>query len=423
MKNRTAIILLFLANSISGISQGICMIAIPWYFTATLGWQSRFGIFYGILTILSTLWSIYAGTLIDKYNRKYIQIIYSILGFSIMSLAALSVHYENIPLWSISGFAFAFTVLLYNIHYMNIYSLAQEISPPEYYNKTISYLEVQGQATTIIGGAAAAILMEGSQNGILSIFGFQRTTPFTIHPWTLYDLFALDAFTYFIAICILWAIRFEPIQKRVIENESTWNRLKLGWDFLKNRPALLIIGWLSPAVFVCVLLISFFLMPSYISLVLKESSHVFASSELYFALGALFAGFFARHFLTRYHEVNRILILFGFSLLVFAVFLFNRYLGLFYAANILFGFSNASIRYNRVSYFWKLVPNQLMGRVSAVLNISSYLMRAIWGFIFSLPLFTGSEGMILVMWMLFFFILISGIIIFKYSQEIKSLEN
>jgi MFS transporter, DHA3 family, macrolide efflux protein len=172
-----------------------------------------------------------------------------------------------------------------------------------------------------------------------------------------------------------------------------------------------------------VLLISFFLMPTYISQVLHAQSHVFASSELYFAVGALAAGFFARYFLTNQHEVTRILVLFTITLIIFLIFIFNKTLGLFYVANILFGFANASIRFNRVSYFWKLIPNQLMGRVSSVLNVSSYALRALWGFIFSLPLFTRQGGIILVMWVLFFFILISGIVIFKYSKEIKSLEN
>lgn len=185
----------------------------------------------------------------------------------------------------------------------------------------------------------------------------------------------------------------------------------------------MIVGWLSPAVFVCVLLISFFLMPSYVSNVLMAPSHVFASSELYFALGALMAGFLARYFLASRHEVTRILVLFSITLVVFGIFICNRQLSLFYLANILFGFSNAFIRYNRVSYFWKLVPNHLMGRVSSVLNISSYLMRAIWGFIFSLPFFTGYFGMIWVMWILFFFVLICGIVIYSYSSAIKALEN
>ena len=423
MKNRTAILLLFLANTVSGISQGICMIAIPWYFTATLGWQSSFGVFFGVLTVVSTGWSIYAGTLIDKYNRKTIQIVYSLLGLILMSLAALAGHYESIPLWVVSAIVFAFTVLLYNIHYMNIYSIAQEIAPIEYHNKLISYLEVQGQTTTILGGAAAAILLEGTKNGTLNIFGFQIQSAWSLHSWTLYEIYALDAFTYFLAILILCAIRFQPIKVRSEETESAWIRFQTGWNFLKDKPALIIIGWLSPAVFVCVLLISFYLMPSYISFVLNASSHVFASSELYFALGALLAGFLARYFLLQFHEVTRILVLFALALVVFGLFIFNRHLGLFYLANILFGFSNASIRFNRISYLWKLVPNQLMGRVSAVLNISSYLLRAIWGFIFSLPFFTGREGMLWVMWVLFFFILFSGIIIYRYSTEIKSLEN
>lgn len=423
MKNRNAILLLFLANTVSGISQGICMIAIPWYFTATLGWQSSFGIFFGVLTIISTIWSIYAGTLIDKYNRKTIQIVYSVLGLIIMSLAALAGQFESIPLWVVSAIAFAFTALLYNIHYMNIYSIAQEISPPEYYNKVISYLEVQGQATTILGGAAAAILLEGSNNGNLTIFGFEIQSVYSFRPWSLYELYGLDAFTYLISILILISIRIQPVKVRTEETESAWRRFQIGWSFLKDKPALIIVIWLSQAVFVCVLLISFYLMPSYISLVLNASSHVFASSELYFALGALAAGFLARHFLLKFHEVTRILVLFALALLVFGIFIFNKHLGIFYLANILFGFSNASIRYNRVSYLWKLVPNQLMGRVSSVLNISSYVLRAVWGFIFSIPFFTGRDGMIWVMWALFFFILVSGIIIYKYSNQIKSLEN
>ena len=399
------------------------MIAIPWYFTATLGLQSSFGVFFGVITLVSTFWSIYAGTLIDRYNRKKLLILYSALGFIIMGFSALMGYFNILPIWFICGVAYAFTALLYNIHYMNIYSIAQEISPPEYYNKIISYLEVQGQATTILGGAAAAILMDGTRNGVLSIFGFQFKAFSTFLPWPLYKIFALDSFTYLLAILVLLFIRFIPISIRNAETESAWTRFKTGWNFLKGKPSLIIIGWLSNAVFVCVLLISFFLMPSYVSLVLNAPSHVFASSELYFALGALFAGFFARHFLLSYHEVTRILILFSMAMIVFIIFIFNRNLGLFFAANILFGFANASIRFNRVSYFWKLVPNQLMGRVLSVLNISSYLMRAMWGFIFALPIFTKSSGMILVMWVLLFFILISGFVIFRYNSAIKTLEN
>lgn len=423
MQNKQAITLLFLANTISGISQGICMIAIPWYFTAVLGYQSSFGVFYGVLTLISTVWSIYAGVLIDRYNRKKIIISYSVLGLILMSLASIF-SYQNIaPLWLISGIVFAFTVLLYNIHYMNIYSFAQEITPPNYYNKVISYLEVQGQFTTILGGALAAILLDGSANGVITIFGFDWIIGRTIEKWSLAKIFALDALTYVLAISILFMIKYSPIQTKKREVELAWERFRAGWNFLKTKPALLIVSWTSSAVFVCVLLISFFLMPSYVSLVLNATSSVFASSELYFALGALLAGFTARYFYVSKHEVTRILLLFGMAMLVFLIFIFNRNLTIFYIANILFGFSNAAIRFNRVSYFWRIVPNQLMGRVSSVANVASYLLRSLWGFVFALPLFEGTSGIENVMLVLFCFILLSGVIIFYYSSVLKSEES
>lgn len=399
------------------------MIAIPWYFTAVLGYQSLFGILYGVLAILSTIWSIYAGMLTDRYNRKKILITYSIIGGLLMSFAAASQLVSMIPLWLVSAVVFSFTALLFNIHYTNIYSFAQEITPQEEYNKVISQLEVQGQFTTILGGVLAAVLMEGTVNHSISILGLNLSFPFQLAPWSLYQIFGLDALTYFIAVLILGAIRYQPGYRQDTDKESAWQRIQVGWNYLWSKPFLLIFSWASTAVFVSVLLISFFLMPSYISLVLSEKSHVFAFSELFFALGALLAGFFARFFLSRWHEVNRILFLFGIALIVFLVFIFNTKLTWFYLANIFFGFSNAAIRYNRVSFLWKIIPNYLMGRVSAVISTSSYVLRAFWGFIFSLPLFTGKSGMIYVMMTLLFFILISGIFILYHSSGVKQLKK
>jgi MFS transporter, DHA3 family, macrolide efflux protein len=423
MHNQRAIFLLLLSNAISGISQGIIMIAIPWYYTATLGYLSEFGVFYGILTLISTVWSIYAGTLIDRYDRRKILMIQSLVGCIILGIASYISQIQLISEWLIAGLVFTFTVLLYNIHYMNIYSFAQEITPSYQYSKVISYVEIQGQATTIVGGALAAILLEGTSQGVLTLFGFDFQLGFDIPKWNLSRLFALDALTYIVSILILSQLTYKSIVTKPIEVESAWHRVKMGWNFLKDKPALLIFGWLSSAVFICVLLISFFLMPTYVSLVLNKSSQVFASSELYFALGALLAGYSARYFLQSLHEVQRVLCLFILGLVVFIIFIFNTNLALFYFANILFGYSNAAIRFNRVSFFWKIIPNHIMGRASSVINISSYLLRSFWGFIFAIPFFRGREGILDIMIVLFAFIGLSGFIVFIYRNQIKDLEN
>ncbi|MCB0409746.1 MAG: hypothetical protein KDD29_05970, partial [Flavobacteriales bacterium] len=72
MKNKKALNFLFAANTISGFAQGISMLAIPWYFASVLNDSTTFGIIYAITTIISLFWGLYAGTLIDRYNRKII---------------------------------------------------------------------------------------------------------------------------------------------------------------------------------------------------------------------------------------------------------------------------------------------------------------------------------------------------------------
>ena len=69
MKNARAIRLLLFANFISGIAQGISMISIPLYF-ARNHMSNWFNIAYVMITVVSLFWSLYGGTLIDKYNRK-----------------------------------------------------------------------------------------------------------------------------------------------------------------------------------------------------------------------------------------------------------------------------------------------------------------------------------------------------------------
>ena len=72
LKNNTRLLLLFLAHIISGISSGVSMIAIPWYFTNNLNLNSTFSVIFGSVTLIGLFWGLYSGTIIDKYNRKTI---------------------------------------------------------------------------------------------------------------------------------------------------------------------------------------------------------------------------------------------------------------------------------------------------------------------------------------------------------------
>ena len=75
MKNQQAIILLFISNIISGLAQGISMIAIPWYFIEIIDKPEFFAYSYIVITSLTLFWDIYAGSIIDRYSRKKIFIL------------------------------------------------------------------------------------------------------------------------------------------------------------------------------------------------------------------------------------------------------------------------------------------------------------------------------------------------------------
>jgi len=62
--------------------------------------------------------------------------------------------------WQLVAGVFMLTFLNYAVHYPNLYAFVQEIIEPKYYGRITSYLEIQGQLTSILAGAGAALLLE-----------------------------------------------------------------------------------------------------------------------------------------------------------------------------------------------------------------------------------------------------------------------
>ena len=90
MKNKRAITFLFLANTVTGISQGISLISIAWFVSNTLERPALFGLMFLTATSFSIPWGIYAGTLVDRYDRKTIMLFIQAFGFLAVFTAAIS---------------------------------------------------------------------------------------------------------------------------------------------------------------------------------------------------------------------------------------------------------------------------------------------------------------------------------------------
>lgn len=392
MKNKQAITILFIANIISGFAQGISMLAIPWYFADILGMSSTYAKGYAILTFISLFWSLYSGTLVDRYSRKKL-FLYSNLACSIIigSAAFYGITNEHTP-WILALAVFGTTMFHYSVHYPNLYAFGQEITEKKNYGKLNSYIEIQGQSTSIFAGAFAAVLLSGTENKVMNLMGINIPLPFEIIPWKIHEIFLMDAITYAAAFFIILFIKYQPLVKNEIDKGNVLERLKNGIKFLKGNPLIFIFGVCSYMIFTFLIVELFVLVPSYVSNYLKSGGNVFASSEVYYSIGAVLAGVSIRPIFSRFNTVFGIIFLMISTIVGCFLLTFTQSIGVFYAISLLIGITNAGTRVLRITYLFNHVPNNVIGRAGSVFNSISIIMRTLMIATFSIPFFTTGEN-------------------------------
>lgn len=391
MVNKTALNKLLLANAISSFAQGISMLTIPWYFTTIMHQESEFGIIYSVTTLLSIFVGLYGGTLIDKYPRKNIFLTLCVLGFTILASVA-SVGYLNgaIPTVLVA-FVFSYTLLNYQIHYPALYAFGQELTEKEHYSKTNSLFEIQGQATSILSGTLAAVLLSGINLNL----GDYLPINFSIRvdPWALHEIFTADAITYLLSFIVIKSIRYTPQHtKPKSTEESVWNRMKVGFQFLIQKPYLLLFGVASHNLFVVVLVNVHQLIPIYIANYLEESAGAYASTRVLYAAGALLAGFTIRWITKNSSTITSIVVLLFGSTLAFIACYFTKSVWVLALFSLVVGVGNAGTRILRITYLFNEIPNYVIGRATSVFQMINIILRFSFITLFALPYFTTQHG-------------------------------
>lgn len=382
--------LLFAANTVSAFAQGITTLAVPWYFSHTLKDSGTFGLGYGIITFIATFWILLAGTLVDRYPRKT-------LFLTVNGIGALALGLSSIIGYLIGGmtpflalFGFGITLLIYNIHYSNLYALGQEISEPQYYGRINSYLEIQGQVTAVLSGAAA-ILMGGSEVSALGTYLPHVSILNNVKPWPLEKIFALNAIAYLLSGVLMSFLKYQPIEEHIIQKGSIKERLTTGLNYLKARPRLYLFGWCALTIFVLTLVHEFYLLSIYVDVHLEASAVVYASSQLFYAVGAVLAGLIIRHVFAKWHPPTAIVALIIVGCLATIILALSNSISVLYIFALVLGLTNAGTRIMRITYLFWLVPNEFLGRINSVLSITNALQRTGFIFLFTLPFF-GTKG-------------------------------
>jgi len=420
LKNKQALILLFLANGVSGFAQGITMLAIPSYFT--LNNQSElFFIFFSIITLGSLFWGLYAGALIDGFNRKDVFLGTNFMeGLIILAVAVLGFTETLPPILII--LVFTVTYYGYHIHYPNLYAFVQEVSDPKDYLKVISYIEVIGQFTSMASAALGAVLLNGlDAQETYHIFGSAFQFPIHINPWPLHEIFLLDGVTYIISFLLILFIKYRP-SKNVIfsEDGDLSDRLKSGFKYLIDNPYVTLFGICAFSIFIIILVEIFCLLSLYVYNHLHQSPSVLGLSEFMYASGSLISGFIIRKVLNSMPIPKSIIILTFLTTFAFIVCSITQNLYVFFLVSFIIGFTNSGSRIFRVSYLFKLIPNELTGRVNSIFNVINTVFRMIFILLFCLPFFHDASNVRFAYMILGGFTFISGmILVLLYKKFIQ----
>ncbi len=421
MENKRAIVLLFASHVISSFAQGITMLSIPWYFASIVDESVLFGKVLAVATFISIFWSLFAGTLIDRYPRKYIFLVASLVGAVVLGGAGLyGQMHGDIPLWLVA-FVFVFTFFGFNIHYPNLYAFTQQLAARGDYGRVNSLIEILGQSTNVLSGALGAILLSGTSLDGINLLGFHVFLPFEIERWEIWEIFFLDAATYLIAACIIPFITYKIVDGLPIDMEPIASRLKRGWQFLMLNKELLVFGLATYSIFIALLVEVQYLLPIYIDNHLQAGADVYASSEVYFALGSLAAGLLIRWLTRNLQPAQTIVLLMIMAGFVFVVVAFTRSVVGFYLFSVLLGFSNAGTRITRVTFLFNHVPNNIIGRANSIFYVYNITSRGILISIFSMGFFSVSNNIIWAFAICGGFILVSVVPLMWMLSRLKTL--
>ena len=422
MENKRALTLLFASHVVSSFAQGITMLSIPWYFASIVDESVVFGQVLAISTFISIFWTLFAGTLIDRYPRKNIFWIASVIGFIVLGAAGVygEVNQEA-PIWLVA-FIFVFTFFGFNIHYPNLYAFSQQLAARGDYGRVNSMIEILGQSTNVLSGAFGAILLSGTTGGAIDMLGFQISFPFEIERWRIWEVFLLDASTYAVAACIIPFIKYVDVNPLPIDMERIVIRFKRGWRFLMLNKELLVFGLASYSIFVVLLVEVQFLLPIFVDNQLEAGADVYASSEVYFALGSLFAGFMIRKLTKDLPPTKTIIALMLLAGISFVTIAFSKSILGFYLFSVLIGFSNAGTRITRVTFLFNHVPNNIIGRANSIFYIYNITSRGILISLFALPFFSASNNIIWSYVICGAFILVSAVPLMAVIKQLQSLK-
>jgi MFS family permease len=247
------------------------------------------------------------------------------------------------------------------------------------------------------------------------VFGYN----FNVDSWKIYDVFLMDAITYFMAAGLIFYIPYKQnLQKKVVDS-SVFMRLKIGFGYLMKNRNILVFGIFSYMVFAMLLVQIHAVLPAYIKLHLQAKGSSFAIADTIYAVGALCSGFFISKLFKKISLANIIISLTFVVSLIFLWAAVSKSVLVIYIVSLILGFCNAGIRILRLTYLFNHVPNELMGRVGSIFNLINVLTRSIFIYLFSFGFFTINSNVVYCYGIMSAFLMFSAITLLLNEKTVS----
>ena len=386
--------LLLISVITCSLAQGLTIIAIPWYFTDELNLSSQFSLLYGLVTLIGLFWGLYAGVIIDAFNRKKILLYINWISMFIFGAIGTSKYFLGTLNPFLFFFGFATCSFYYTIFFPNLYALAQELTQKKEYIKINSLIEVFFQTTSIIAATMCGLLLSGSE----TLFEYFNWTFFEFQKWTINEIFILNSILYFITATLLTWIPYNYQKLKNVSNPtffSTLKEIKKASDFLMKKKAILIYGICSQIIFAFLIVELFALLPLFVKNCLNENIIVFSLADVTYGLGAIIAGIITIKILKHINKVSFTLFLILIAGYAFLIMIKFPNIIIFFLTTLIIGVTNASTRITRMSYFFENIPNYIIGRTTTIFNSINTIIRGVLIFIFSATWFSEKSNVII----------------------------
>ncbi|WP_202447985.1 MFS transporter, partial [Bacillus anthracis] len=339
----------------------------------------------------------FIGQSIDRFSRKSLLLCNEGIGIAVIGIMVIwgfagqpyhSIHYILIYI------AGSFYYLLF---YPTIFAFNQEIFQAEHYKSLSGTMEIQGQLTQVISGAVASFLIE-----IVSL------------KWILLVDMLTFAGAFFLFLCIPY------VKKKEIKKKITFKKqLFEGIRFMKKRPKLFWFLLATYMPFIGVMMANY-LIPVYISDILKANASVYAIEGMMYGVGAVVAGI-CIPLIMKYvkTEVSIVMTMCIYVISITAMIIEPSVIFL-YGLAIFHAIGNAGTRVARNVLMMEEIPNEVMGRVDSLFRLIGTGIRIVLLMLFTVGV--SKVGVMVQFYLLSFILILSLAIAINYVISKRKFE-